>query len=109
MAQQTEDNLISYIKKPMALHSYMCIILASVGLLLFVLGLAIGVRTQGNIPLGGVAVCFSSLIFSVVSLWYGAASFKEKEKNYLLARIGTAAGGFLVIIWLVMILIGFRR
>lgn len=108
MAQQ-EDNLISYIKRPMAENSYMCLILASVGLVLFIIGLTIGVRTQGNIPLGGVAVCFSSLLFSVFSLWYGAMSFREKEKNYLLAKIGTCAGGLLVILWLVMILIGFGR
>lgn len=105
--QQPEDNRISYIKKPMAVNSYMCLSQASIGVLLFIIGLAIGIRTQGNIPLGGAAVCFSSLLFSVVGIRYGIVSFREKDKNYILAKIGTYINGVLAIIWLVMILIGF--
>lgn len=107
--QQLEDNRISYIKNPMAANSIMCLIYTSIGLLLFVVGIAIGVRTQGNIPLGGVAVCFSSFLFSGFGVKYGFASFKESQRNYSLARIGITVGGFLVILWLVMILIGIRR
>lgn len=109
MAQQQEDNRISYIKKPLAAHSFMCAGLASIGLMLCIVGMAIGVRTQGNVPLGGVAVCFSSLLFSVVSLRYGALSFKEKEKNYILAKIGVSAGAVLTILWIVIMLVGIRR
>lgn len=105
---QPVDNRISYIKKPMAQHSYMCLILASIGLLLFLVGMGLAIRNQGEIPLGVAAVCFSSLLFSVVGVRYGYLSFREKEKNYILAKIGTAAAGFLTILWFVMILIGFR-
>lgn len=105
--QLPEDNRISYIKKPMAVNSYMCLTLASIGLLLFIAGLAIGIRMQGNISLGGASVCFSSLLFSLVGIRYGVASFRETEKNYTLAKIGTSISGALAIIWLVMILIGF--
>ena len=108
MARQT-DNRISYIRKPMAEHSFLCIGLAAVGLILGTAGIALSVRAQGNTPLGAVSVCFSSLLFSIVSLIYGRKSFQEKEKNYILAKIGTAAGGILVILWLVMIMIGFKR
>lgn len=107
--QQLEDNRISYIKNPMAENSIICILYASIGLLLFIAGIAIGIKTQGNIPLGGVAVCFSSLLFSGVSIKYGFASLKESKRNYILAKIGMTIGGFLVILWLVMILIGIRR
>lgn len=105
--QQPEDNRISYIKKPMAINSYMCLTLASIGFLLFIVGLAIGIRTQGNITLGGASVCFSSLLFSLVGIRYSFLSFREAEKNYILAKIGTSVCGALAIIWLVMILIGF--
>lgn len=108
MEHQT-DNRISYIRKPMAQNSYLCLGLAAVGLVLGIAGMALSVRNQGNTPLGAISMCFSSLLFSCVSLYYGFQSFKEEEKNYLLARIGTAAGGILVIWWLVTILIGFRR
>lgn len=108
MARQT-DNRISYIRKPMAEHSFWCIGLAAAGLVLCAAGLTFSVRAQGNTPLGAVAVCFSSLLFSAASLVYGRKSFKEKEKNYILAKIGTGVGGILVILWLVMIMIGFKR
>lgn len=108
-AKQEENNKISYIKKPMAAQSYMCAVLAAIGLLLFIIGMGIGIVTQGNIPPGGVAVCFSSIIFSSVGLRYGYLSMREKEKNYILAKIGICVCGILDILWLVMILIGFRR
>lgn len=104
--QQPEDNRISYIKKPMAVNSYMCLTLAAIGLLLFILGLTLGIRSQGDIPLGGVAICFSSLLFSLVGIRYGALSFRETEKNYILAKVGTILSLVLSIIWLVIILIG---
>lgn len=109
MRPKQEDNKISYIKKPMANQSYMCLLLASISLLLFLIGMAIGIKSHGNIPLGGVAVCFSSLIFSAVGIRYGILSFKEQEKNYILAKVGTIISGIFAILWLVIILIGFRR
>lgn len=108
MARQ-KDNRISYIRKPMAAHSYVCIGLALTGLLLAVCGMGLSIRNQGDTPLGGLAMCFSSLLFSFVSLLYGWKSFQEEEKNYLLARIGTALGGILTILWLVIMLIGIGR
>ncbi len=86
MGRQT-DNRISYIRKPMAEHGYLCLGLAGVG------------------PL---SMCFSSILFSVASLMYGWKSFKEEEKNYIFAKIGTILSGLLVIWWIVTILIGIR-
>lgn len=108
MEHQT-DNRISYIRKPMAENSYWCVGLAAISLVLGVAGMVISVRNQGNTPLGAISMCFSSLLFSCASLIYGKRSFREEEKNYLLARIGTVVGGVMVILWLVIILIGFRR
>ena len=51
MGRQT-DNRISYIRKPMAEHGYLCLGLAGVGLLLCVAGMAFSVRSQGNTPVG---------------------------------------------------------
>ena len=90
MGRQT-DNRISYIRKPMAEHGYLCLGLAGVGLLV-----------------GALSMCFSSILFSVASLMYGWKSFKEEEKNYIFAKIGTILSGLLVIWWIVTILIGIR-
>ena len=79
MGRQT-DNRISYIRKPMAEHGYLCLGLAGVGLLLCVAGMAFSVRSQGNTPVGALSMCFSSILFSVASLMYGWKSFKEEEK-----------------------------
>lgn len=103
------DNRISYIRKPMAEHSYLCLGLALIGLLLAIDGIGASTYYQGNTPLNVIAVCFSSLLFSILSLRYGWKSFHEEEKNYLLARIGSGISFFLVVLWLVIILIGFRR
>ena len=108
MARQTH-NRISYIRKPMAEHSYLCLGMAAAALLLAVGGMGLSIKNQGNTPLGGISMCFSSLLFACVSLRYGWKSFQEEEKNYLLARIGTGVGAGLTILWLVIILIGFGR
>ena len=62
MGRQT-DNRISYIRKPMAEHGYLCLGLAGVGLLLCVAGMAFSVRSQGNTPVGALSMCFSSIFF----------------------------------------------
>ena len=54
------------------------------------------------------ALGFSSLVFSILGLWYSICALLEKEKNYILARISLPVSGILLIIWLVMIIIGLR-
>ena len=65
MGRQT-DNRISYIRKPMAEHGYLCLGLAGVGLLLCVAGMAFSVRSQGNTPVGALSMCFSSIFCHIV-------------------------------------------
>lgn len=108
-AARQETPRISYIRKPMARNSIPCLGLALAAWLLGAAGLGISVRYQGDTPLGAVSLCFSSLLFAGAALYYGHRSLKEEEKNYMLARIGTAASGFLTILWAVMILIGLQQ
>lgn len=104
-----KDNMISYIRKPMAEHGYLCLGLSLTALLLGISGMAFSIRNQGNTPVGALSMCFSSILFSVSSLIYGWISFKEEEKNYIFAKIGTAISGLLMIWWFVTVLIGFRK
>ena len=106
MAQKTKK--ISYIKKPMARNGFICLGLAAVALFLCLTGLGISIRNQGNTPVGGTAVCFSSFLFAVFDVIYGWASFQEEEKNYILAKIGAPISGLIVIFWIVLILIGLK-
>ena len=63
MGRQT-DNRISYIRKPMAEHGYLCLGLAGVGLLLCVAGMAFSVRSAGR---RAVDVLFEHIIFRGVA------------------------------------------
>ena len=99
---------VSYVKKPFAENSLFSIGLAIVALAFLALGVAGSVRTQGQGALNVGAFGRCSLLVSLVAVWYGIRSFREKDKNYILARIGTGVGVVLILAWLVMILLGMR-
>ena len=61
---------------------------------------------QGQGELNVAAWAVSSLVFALGALIYGGLSFLEKEKNYLLAKIGLWMAGGLTIFWICLILAG---
>ena len=91
----------------MAENSFPCVISAAAGLVLCIAGMA--VSSQGNTPLGAVAACFCGVLFSIAGLRYGYRAFKEREKNYILAKAGTVTAAAMVILFFVILLIGFKR
>lgn len=100
---------VSYIRKPFAKRSFLCLGLALSALILGGFGLAGAVMTAGQAGLNVAAVCFCSLVLSLVSLAYGILSFLEKEKKYILSKIGLGISGGLILLWTVLILIGLKR
>ena len=105
---QETPKKVSYIRKPLAKHSKWSLGLCAAGLLLFAGTLYITVWEQGQSGMYAGALGFSSLVFSILGLWYSICALLEKEKNYILARISLPVSGILLIIWLVMIIIGLR-
>lgn len=101
------QNKISYVKKPLAVHSFYSLGLSIAALLLFAGGMYLSVSSQGNGGMTVGAVGLSSILFTLFSLWYSFQAFMEKEKNYILAKISGGAGIVLLIVWLVMIIVGF--
>ncbi|MFR3727914.1 DUF6142 family protein [Lacrimispora sp.] len=99
---------VSYIRKPFARKSFLSLGLSVGALVLGIIGIASSVMAAGQAQLNVAAVCFCSLIISFVSLGYGVLSFFEKEKKYILSRIGIGISGVLVILWIVLIIIGIR-
>ncbi len=97
---------ISYIKKPFAKRSFICLPLAAAALVFGAVSLYLSVQLQGNGGLNVGAWGFSSLLFAVAGLVYGGLSFTEKEKNYNLAKIGIIISGLLILFWLCMIIVG---
>ena len=80
------------------------------------LGLALGTASmclsvtragQGGLNTG--AYGFSSLVAALMGLWYGVRSFMEKDRNYILAKIGISISVVLVIVWAVIIITGIVR
>lgn len=103
-----QQKKVSYIRKPFAKRSFLCIGLAAGALILAVFAIGSAVMTNGQAELNVAAVCISSLLVALVSLAYGALSFFEREKKYILSQIGMAVSGLLVVIWAVLIIIGLR-
>ncbi len=100
---------VSYIRKPFARRSFLSLGLAIGALILGIIGIASSVMTAGQVQLNVAAVCFCSLVISAFSLAYGILSFYEKEKKYILSKIGLGISAALIILWAVLIIIGMRR
>lgn len=97
---------VSYVKKPLAKRSFMSAILVVAGLCLFLTGMYISIKNQGQAPLNVAAMVFCSLILNLVGVWYGAISFLEKEKNYILAKVGIVVGGLEIFAWILIMIVG---
>ncbi|MDW2796873.1 DUF6142 family protein [Clostridium boliviensis] len=99
---------VSYIRKPFAKKSFLSLGLALGALVLGVLGISSAAVTAGQAQLNVAAVCFCSMLISAFSLFYGVLSFFEKEKKYILSKIGICISVILVIFWTVLLIIGIR-
>lgn len=97
---------ISYIRKPFARKSLVCLPLAAVALAMGVISVSLSVRLQGRGELNVAAWGVSSFLFAVMALAYGGLSFLEKEKNYLLSRIGMWMSGALIVLWFCVMVVG---
>ena len=97
---------ISYIRRPFAKRSRICLPLALISLAFCVVSFTLSVQQQGQGGLNIAAWGVSSLLFAVVALAYGGLSLLEKEKNYLLAKIGMWTAGILVILWICVVVAG---
>lgn len=100
---------VSYVRNPLAKNSYGCLGLSFLGLLLGGVSMYLSVSQGGQGGLNVGAYGFSSLAASCAAMWYGLLSFVEKEKNYILAKIGCGLSLVLIIVWIVIIITGVVR
>ena len=66
----------------------------------------LSVQQKGQGELNVAAWAVSSFLFAVTALIYGGLAFLEKDKNYLLARIGMWMAGILLVLWICVIVVG---
>lgn len=102
-------NKVSYVKNPFAKNSFFCLWLGLVSLTLAAVTMYLSVSTGGNGALNTGAYGLSSILMALMGLWFGILSFSEKERNYILAKIGVGISLVLVILWGVIIITGFMR
>ncbi len=106
MKIKNKKKRISYIRKPMPKQSFFCLAFSLVGLICFCVGLGRSIVNQGN---GGADVAaweLTSLLFLVETVICGIKTFRMKEVNTILARIGTILGAILLFCWLGILMIG---
>lgn len=99
---------VSYVKKPLSVRSCFCLGLAAAALLFGYVGIRAGVLTRGKAELQAGALGLCSILCSLVSAGYGIGSFREKDKKYILARLGLVLDVLLLIAWVAVIVIGVR-
>ncbi len=102
-------NKVSYVKNPLAKNSFYCLGLGIVSLLLGALSMYFSVRNAGQGGLNTGAYGFSSMAAAIMGIWYGILSFTEDDCNYILARIGMALEGIILLIWVIIIFTGIFR
>ncbi len=97
---------ISYIRRPLASRSIPATCFAVVALASTIVSLVLSVRAQGNGEANVSAWGFCGIAFTVMTLIYGITAFREKEKNYILAKIASIAGAILAVFWVCMLIVG---
>ncbi len=105
-AREAAASRVSYVRKPLARRSLFSMGIVTAALLLSAGGFYGGVVTQGQAPLNFAAMGLCSMVLSAAAIWYGAISFLEREKNYVLARAGIGLGILILGMWTVTIVIG---
>lgn len=101
-------NKVSYIRHPFARNSYWSLGLGAVSLGLTAASMALSVVNGGQGGLVTGALGFSGIAAALMGFWFSFLSFGEKEKNYMLAKIGTGLCLVAVIFWLMIIIVGLR-
>ena len=102
-------NKVSYVKNPFAKNSFYCLGLGIASLLLGALSMYFSVKTQDREALNTRSLRISSMAAAIMGLWYGILSFTEDDCNYILARIGTALEGIILLVWVIIIFTGIFR
>lgn len=97
---------VSYVKKPFARRSRISFLLTAASLVLGGTGIYQGVVTQGHasITYGAMGLC--SIFLSSIAILYGGFSFREEDKNYILAKLGIGVSVVMLAGWAVVIIVG---
>lgn len=68
--------------------------------------IAIAYIMQGNAPTVIGSLAWITAIFSGVGLYYGIQGFKEREKNYIMCKIGIGANTIIIALYIMLFIRG---
>ncbi len=102
-------NKISYVKYPIARNSLVSVSLAAAGLLLTIGSITLSVMSAGQAGMIAGALGFSCIGAELMCLWYTFLAFREKGKNYILAKISCGIALTLLICWVMVIVVGIQN
>lgn len=107
-AQLQKEGGINYVKRPIAKGSTTSLLCALISAAFLYAAFRIILFTKGNPDMTVSALVFSSLVFSLGSLWFGASAFKDKMAKHFLAFLGLGIGGIQFVIWMTVLILGYR-
>ena len=106
--EDINENLINYIKKPMAKGGITSTFCAFIGLIFLYIAYYLNLFYKGSPDMTVSALGFSSFLFSASALWFGLRSFKNRPAKYWLSFLGVGIGGIQFVIWITVVFIGYR-
>ena len=107
-ADNMDNTLISYIKKPVAKGSIVSVFCAFIGTIFLYIAYYLNLFYKGSPDMTVSALGLSSFIFSSTALWYGIRSFKHKPARYWTSFLGIGLSGIQFFICVTIVFIGYR-
>lgn len=98
--------LVNYLRKPHSENGIIAFLAAAVAAVLTMLSAWFMVRSFGNPPLSVSAMVLSAILFALYAVVLSAVSCFEKDRNRLFPILGLAAGGSVLVAWLITMMIG---
>ena len=97
---------VSYIRKPLAKHSFPAVLLAAAALVLTGAGLWLAVRNRGEAGVNAASCGVCAMVVCIDGMLYCWRSSMEKEKNYILAKAGMIICSLTLLFWICLIVVG---
>lgn len=103
-----DEKRINYVKKPTAKGSHTALLCAIISAGFLYTAFRLVLFTKGNPDMTVSALALSSLIFSLASIRFAVTAFKDRGASHLIAFFGLGIGGMQFVIWMSVLLLGYR-
>ena len=95
-----KKKIYSYIKYPFSQNGWFSFGLSALAFILTQIIVYLAVKSKGSVSPVTAALGLSSMLIDLTAVYFTAAAFREKEKNYIFAVIGTLLSLSVLIEWI---------